>query len=173
MPAATAALPRAIVLAALSCNFSVLLAWAKSLSTSVTPVVIRMVSVPAMPSIFAATARLGSEAKLKVSLPVVPSIHGAEAGPVLPAESVAVAVKVRMTLGLTEVPVLQFPLSFALAVPTSVTPSNTLTVLFASAVPARVQVPPMRVLVISTAAGAVVSRVTASAESSSCCRPCR
>src|SRR5690348_5603351 len=66
--------------------------------------------------------------------------YAAETAPVLPAASVAVAVKLCAPSASTAVAKLQAPVPLATALPMSVAPSNTLTVLLASAVPLSVSV---------------------------------
>src|ERR1700730_10527857 len=63
----------------------------------------------------------------------------ADTAPMVPAASVAVAVKLWTPLASTAVAKFHAPVPFAVAVPSSVAPSNTLTVLLASAGPARVR----------------------------------
>src|SRR5260221_653143 len=89
----------------------------------------------------------------------------AEAAPVLPAASVAVAVKLCVPLANPAVVYAQAPLPFALALPSRVAPSNTLTVLLASAVPLRATSLKLTIalLTIEGAIGAVASTVTLSA----------
>ena len=83
----------------------------------------------------------------------------------MPAASVSFAVKLWLPFGNAAVAKLQAPLAFAVAVPSCVVPSNTVTVLLASAVPFRVTtlVDETELLLITGAAGATVSTVTLSA----------
>ena len=82
----------------------------------------------------------------------------AEAVLTLPAASVAVAVKLWLPLASAPVVYVHAPLLFVAAVPSFVELSNTVIVLFASAVPFSVTVAPLTVSLENTgAAGAVVS----------------
>src|ERR1035437_8921565 len=103
------------------------------------------------------------------------TLSAEDATPVLPAASLAVAVRLWAPLLSAAVTKLQAPLAFAVAVPSLVLPSNTLTVLLASAVPlsvstvALVMPSPTTPLsgeneVMVGATGAVVSMVTLKAE---------
>src|ERR1700749_956255 len=91
----------------------------------------------------------------------------ADATLTLPAASVAFAVKLGLPLARLPVVRVQAPLAFAVAVPTCVVPSNTVTVLLASAVPVIwTSVVPLTIeAAVSTGAfGATVSIVTANAD---------
>src|SRR5258708_38371216 len=89
----------------------------------------------------------------------------AEAASELPAASVAVAVKLCVPLANPAVVYAQAPLPFAIVLPSSVAPSNTLTVLLASAVPLKAASVTLRValLTIEGAIGSDASTVTLSA----------
>src|SRR5258708_28524505 len=99
------------------------------------------------------------------------ALRGGGATPVLPAASVAVAVRLWALLASAAVVKLQAPVPLAVALPSSVAPSNTLTVALASAVPVSVSVlslvMPSPIVPLSVeneamlgATGAVVSMVT-------------
>src|ERR1700744_1587341 len=95
------------------------------------------------------------------------TVCAAEAALVLPAASIAFDVKLWSPLARFPVVRVQAPLAFAVAVPTCVAPSNTVTVLLASAVPVSLTsvVPLTTAAAVSTGAfGAAVSIVTASAD---------
>src|ERR1035437_9435513 len=98
-----------------------------------------------------------------------------EAAPVLPAVSVSVAVKLWVAFDRVPVVKLQAPLPFTVAVPSLVVPSNTATVLLASAAPVSVSVLTLVIWspttplsgendVMAGALGATVSTVTAKAD---------
>src|SRR5690348_11278469 len=102
------------------------------------------------------------------------ALRAAEAAPVLPATSVAVAVRLWAPLASAAVVYVQAPVLLAVALPSSGTPSKTLTVLLASAVPVSVRVLSLVMLSPTTplsveneamlgATGATVSTVTLSA----------
>src|SRR5690348_5890234 len=99
------------------------------------------------------------------------ALRAAEAAPVLPATSVAVAVRLWAPLASAAVVYVQAPVLLAVALPSSGTPSKTLTVLLASAVPVSVRVLSLVMLSPTTplsvenevmlgAIGATVSTVT-------------
>ena len=87
---------------------------------------------------------------------MVPSNQAAEAALVLPAASVTVAKKSRITLLFSWVGNDQLPLELAVVVPSLVGPSKAVTVLTAAAEPDSFQSPPLRAtLVIEAGAGGV------------------
>ena len=93
------------------------------------------------------------------------AVTAADAMPVLPAASVALAVRLCEPVARAPVVKLHAPLLLAVAVPIWVVPSYTPTVLFASAVPVRFK-PPLALFVgvpIVGAVGAAVSKVTVNA----------
>src|SRR5262249_16945604 len=88
------------------------------------------------------TTPVSGENEVMVGAPggaVTVTARADEAAPVFPAASVAVAVKLGAALAKLPVVKLQAPLPLATTLPSSVAPSNTLTVALASAVPVSVR----------------------------------
>src|SRR4029077_12410555 len=138
---AAALAPRVTALAPVSKRVKILWACAKSASASVDGAVMAIVSEPPLPKIAAGATSAASETKENTSLPVVPSNQAAEAALVLPAASVTVAKKSRITLLFSWVGNDQLPLESAVVVPSLVGPSKAVTVLTAAAEPDSFQSP--------------------------------
>ena len=119
---------------------------------------------PATPLSFEYEAILGASGVVGVVGGIFPTTT-ADAALVLPATSAAFAVKLWLPVASVPVVRLHAPLLFAVAVPIWFAPSNTFTVLLASAVPVRFTVPFALLdgVAIVGAFGAVVSIFTARA----------